>query len=60
MSKAENISYHVKPDGFYGELFVSAEDKYPGKALICFTGSDGKYVAVRTCCKADHEAFTGA
>ena len=25
MSKAENISYRVKPDGFYGELFVPME-----------------------------------
>lgn len=31
----------VKEDGFLGELYVPAEDKYPGKALICFSGSDG-------------------
>lgn len=47
MPKAENISYRVKTDGFYGELFVPAEDKYPGKALICFTGSDGKIELAR-------------
>lgn len=41
MSKAENHTYHVKTDGFYGELFLPSEDKYPGKALICFSGSDG-------------------
>lgn len=41
MGKAENNSYRVKPDGFYGELFRPEEDKYPGKALICFSGSDG-------------------
>lgn len=41
MAKAENNTYRVKTDGFYGELFRPAEDKYPGKALICFSGSDG-------------------
>ncbi|MBU5480722.1 acyl-CoA thioester hydrolase/BAAT C-terminal domain-containing protein [Blautia sp. MSJ-19] len=41
MSKTENNTYRVKTDGFYGELFRPAEDKYPGKALICFSGSDG-------------------
>ncbi len=38
---AENRTYRVKTDGFYGELFLPSEDKYPGKALICFSGSDG-------------------
>ena len=41
MSKTQNHTYRVKTDGFFGELFVPAEDKYPGKALICFSGSDG-------------------
>ena len=41
MSKTENKIYRVKTDGFYGELFVTDEDKFPGKALICFSGSDG-------------------
>ena len=41
MANAENPTYRVKPDGFYGELFRPAVDKYPGKALICFSGSDG-------------------
>lgn len=41
MSKAENNTYRVGTDGFYGELFLPKEDKYPGKALICFSGSDG-------------------
>lgn len=40
MSKAK--TYRVKTDGFYGELFLPTEDKYPGKVLICFSGSDGK------------------
>ncbi len=43
MSKAENNAYRVKTDGFHGELFLPVEDKYPGKALICFSGSDGKF-----------------
>lgn len=41
MSKAENNTYRVQTDGFHGELFLPAQDKYPGKALICFSGSDG-------------------
>lgn len=41
MSTTENKTYRVKTDGFFGELFVPAEDRYPGKALICFSGSDG-------------------
>lgn len=41
MSKEVNKTFHVKTDGFLGELYVPAEDKFPGKALICFSGSDG-------------------
>ena len=41
MPEAGNRTYRVKTDGFHGELFLPAEDKYPGKALICFSGSDG-------------------
>ena len=41
MVEGENQTYRVKKDGFFGELFRPAEDKYPGKALICFSGSDG-------------------
>lgn len=37
----ENKTYRVAADGFYGELFCPAADRYPGKALICFSGSDG-------------------
>lgn len=43
MSKTQNNTYRVKTDGFHGELFLPAEDKYPGKVLICFSGSDGKF-----------------
>lgn len=42
----QNI-YRIKTDGFHGELFVPKEDKYPGKALICFSGSDGKFELTR-------------
>lgn len=48
MPKAENQTYRVQPDGFYGELFLPAEDRYPGKALICFSGSDGGIELART------------
>ena len=41
MPNAENLTYRVQPDGFYGELFLPAQDNYPGEALICFSGSDG-------------------
>ena len=43
-----NNTYNVKTDGFYGELLCPAEDKYPGKALICFSGSDGNFDLTRT------------
>lgn len=48
MAQAENQTYRVKQDGFFGELFRPAEDKYPGKALICFSGSDGGIELART------------
>ena len=38
-----NKIYRMKTDGFHGELFCPAQDGYPGKALICFSGSDGKF-----------------
>ena len=47
MSKVENNTYRVKTDGFFGELFKPEEDKYPGKALICFSGSDGGIAVTR-------------
>ena len=40
---AQNECYRMKTDGFHGELFRPTEDNYPGKALICFSGSDGRY-----------------
>ena len=48
MAKAENLTYRVDPDGFYGELFVPEKDNYPKKALICFSGSDGGIELART------------
>ncbi len=44
-------TYRVKTDGFHGELFLPVEDNYPGKALICFTGSDGKFELSRMLAK---------
>lgn len=49
MSKEENKIYRVKTDGFYGELFQPEEDKYPGKALICFSGTAGGKSSSRAC-----------
>ncbi len=51
MSKSKNKVYHVKTDGFFGELFFPTKDKYPGKVLICFTGSDGKFELSRMLAK---------
>lgn len=48
MSKqSKNRMYRVKTDGFHGELFLPYEDQYPGKVLICFSGSDGKFELAR-------------
>lgn len=43
----QNKLYRVKTDGFHGELFCPEQDNYPGKALICFGGSDGKFELAR-------------
>lgn len=40
---AENEIYCMKTDAFHGELFRPTQDRYPGKVLICFSGSDGKF-----------------
>lgn len=48
MAKSENKTFRVKTDGFFGELFLPEEDKYPEKALICFSGSDGA-LSLRKC-----------
>lgn len=39
----QNQFFRMKTDGFHGELFRPVQDKYPGKILICFSGSDGKF-----------------
>lgn len=41
--QAQNTVYRVKTDGFHGELFLPGGNQYPRKALICFSGSDGKF-----------------
>lgn len=43
MSKKQASEFRMKTDGFHGELFCPAQDEYPGKALICFSGSDGNF-----------------
>ena len=43
----QNEIFRVKTDGFHGELFRPAQDSYPGKALICFGGSDGNFELAR-------------
>ena len=45
---SENKSFRVNTDGFYGELYVPEEDKFPEKALICFSGSDGGIELAKT------------
>ncbi len=42
-----NETFRMKTNGFHGELFRPARDEYPGKALICFGGSDGKFELAR-------------
>lgn len=43
----KNTMFRMKTDGFHGELFCPEVDKYPGKVLICFGGSDGKFELAR-------------
>ena len=43
----QNAAFRVKKDGFHGELFCPIQDTYPGKALICFSGSDGNFELTR-------------
>lgn len=45
--KSMNQSFRMRTDGFHGELFRPERDEYPGKALICFTGSDGRFDLAR-------------
>lgn len=39
----QNKKFRMKTDGFHGELFRPTQDNYPGKVLICFSGSDGRF-----------------
>lgn len=43
----QNTMFRMKTDDFHGELFCPEVDKYPGKVLICFGGSDGKFELAR-------------
>ncbi len=43
----QNTMFRMKTDGFHGELFCPEVDKYLGKVLICFGGSDGKFELAR-------------
>lgn len=43
MTQQKASAFRVKTDGFHGELFCPSQDSYPGKVLICFSGSDGKF-----------------
>ena len=36
-------AFTVKADGFFGEMYKPARDEFPGKVLICFSGSDGRF-----------------
>ena len=39
--------FTLNQDGFVGSLYAPKQNMYPGKALICFCGSDGKYELTR-------------
>lgn len=45
--QGDHGTYRLKTDGFHGELFRPARNSYPGKALICFSGSDGRFEWIR-------------
>lgn len=47
MANTANVAYRVETDGFFGELYLPAEDRFPGKALIAFSGSDGGLALTR-------------
>jgi len=43
----QNEIFRMKTDSFHGKLFRPQRDEYPGKVLICFGGSDGKFELAR-------------
>ena len=45
--QGDHGTYCLQTDGFHGELFRPARNSYPGKALICFSGSDGRFEWIR-------------
>ena len=38
---APKRDFIYEQDGFVGSLYRPEQDAYPGKVLICFSGSDG-------------------
>ncbi|MEG1492320.1 MAG: hypothetical protein RR394_08705, partial [Oscillospiraceae bacterium] len=40
-------SFTVEKDGFFGELILPSENKYPDKAMIAFIGSNGDFANAR-------------
>ncbi len=50
------MEFTVERDGFHGALYRPAADRFPGKALIAFSGSDGRFPLA---CKLA-EIFRGA
>ena len=46
-NSTQNTTFQIKTDGFHGELFCPVQNTYPGKVLICFSGSDGKFELTR-------------
>lgn len=50
-----NSIFRIKDDGFHAELFRPAQDKYLGKAIVCFSGSDGRFEWSRMLAKVFQE-----
>ena len=47
MTLIPDRAFTLEQDGFIGSLYKPEQDGYPGKALICFSGSDGRYELTR-------------
>ncbi|MDD3231311.1 MAG: acyl-CoA thioester hydrolase/BAAT C-terminal domain-containing protein [Oscillospiraceae bacterium] len=39
----ESKTCSIEQDGFIGKLFTPENDRFPGKALVAFSGSDGRF-----------------
>ena len=44
---APERNFTCEQDGFVGSLYRPEQDLFPGKALICFSGSDGNFQLTR-------------